>query len=122
MLNGQPIGAMKRVPGQDDHRSNVSAGGSVQRHALTRAEKDLCKQIGPKLVKDGLYFVGIDVIGGKLVEVNVMSPGGITYINKVYKGKRKVEERVVDFVESKVLDKLQAFDRRSRLRRTVDEA
>lgn len=122
MLNGQPIGAMKRVPGQDDHRSNVSAGGSVQRHSLTREEKDLCKQIGPKLVKDGLYFVGIDVIGGKLVEVNVMSPGGITYINKVYKGKRKVEERVIDFLESKVLDKLQAFDRRSRLRKTVDEA
>ena len=122
MINGQPIGSMKRVPGQDEHRSNVSPGGKVQRHSLTKEEKDLCKQIGPKLVKDGLYFVGIDVIGGKLVEVNVMSPGGITYINKVYKSKRKVEERVIDFLESKVLDKLQAFDRRSRLRKTVDEA
>ena len=87
-----------------------------------KEEKDLCKQIGPKLVKDGLFFVGIDVIGGKLVEVNVMSPGGITYINKVYKAKRKVEERVIDFLESKVLDKLQALDRRSRLRKAVDEA
>ena len=122
MLNGQPVGAMRRVPGQDDHRSNVSAGGTVQRHSLTKEEKDLCKQIGPKLVKDGLFFVGIDVIGGKLVEVNVMSPGGITYINKVYKTKRKVEEKVIDFLESKVLDKLQALDRRSRLRKAVDEA
>ena len=122
LLNGEPVGAMKRVPGSNDHRSNVSAGGSVQKHTLTKAEKALCKQIGPKLVSDGLFFVGIDVIGGKLVEVNVMSPGGITYINKVYKTKTKVEEKVIDFLESKVLDKLQAFDRRSRLRKTVEDA
>ncbi|GAB1309342.1 glutathione synthase [Urechidicola sp. KH5] len=120
LLNGDPIGAMRRVPGTDDHRSNVSAGGSVQRHTLTKQEKALCKQIGPKLVNDGLYFVGIDVIGGKLVEVNVMSPGGITYINKVYKTKLQV--KVIDFVESKVLDKLQAFEKRSRLRKTVEDA
>ena len=120
LLNGEPIGAMRRVPGTDDHRSNVSAGGSIQKHSLTKEEKALCKQIGPKLVNDGLYFVGIDVIGGKLVEVNVMSPGGITYINKVYKTKLQV--KVIDFVESKVLDKLQAFDRRSRLRKTVEDA
>jgi len=122
LLNGEPVGAMKRVPGNDDHRSNVSAGGSVQKHNLTKAEKALCKQIGPKLVKDGLYFVGIDVIGGKLVEVNVMSPGGITYMNKVYKSKIKVEEKVIDFLESKVLDNLEAFNRRSRLRKTVEDA
>ena len=122
LLNGEPVGAMKRVPGTDDHRSNVSAGGSVQKHTLTKAEKALCKQIGPKLVNDGLYFVGIDVIGGKLVEVNVMSPGGITYINKVYKPKRKIEEKVIDFIESKVEDKVQAFDRRMRLRKTVQDA
>ncbi|MBT8325972.1 MAG: glutathione synthetase, partial [Winogradskyella sp.] len=106
----------------DDHRSNVTAGGSIAKHNLTKEEKALCKQIGPKLVKDGLYFVGIDVIGGKLVEVNVMSPGGITYINKVYKNKYKVEEKVIDFLESKVVDQLQAFDRRTRLRKRVEEA
>ncbi len=120
LLNGEPIGAMRRIPGSDDHRSNVSAGGRVAKHTLTKEEKALCKQIGPKLVNDGLYFVGIDVIGGKLVEVNVMSPGGITYINKVYKV--KLQEKVIDFVESKVTDKLQAFDRRVRLRKTVDDA
>lgn len=122
LLNGEPVGAMKRVPGNDDHRSNVSAGGSIAKHSLTKEEKALCKQIGPKLVNDGLYFVGIDVIGGKLVEVNVMSPGGITYMNKVYKPKVKIEEKVIDFLESKVVDKLQAFDRRSRLRKTVEDA
>ena len=120
LLTGVSIGAMKRIPGVDDHRSNVSAGGSIAKHTLTKQEKALCKQIGPKLVNDGLYFVGIDVIGGKLVEVNVMSPGGITYMNKVYKA--KLHEKVIDFVEGKVLDKLQAFDRRSRLRKTVEDA
>jgi glutathione synthase len=94
----------------------------VQKHTLTKEEKALCKQIGPKLVNDGLYFVGIDVIGGKLVEVNVMSPGGITYINKVYKLKIKIEEKVIDFLEMKVVDKLQAFDRRTRLRKAVEDA
>lgn len=122
LLNGEPVGAMRRVPGTNDHRSNVSAGGSIEKHTLSKDERALCKQIGPKLVNDGLYFVGIDVIGGKLVEVNVMSPGGITYINKVYKPKVKVEEKVLDFVESKVQDKLQAFDRRVKLRKTVEEA
>lgn len=120
LLNGEPIGAMRRIPGTEDHRSNVSAGGTIAKHTLSKEEKALCKQIGPKLVNDGLYFVGIDVIGGKLVEVNVMSPGGITYMNKVYK--TKLQKQVIDFVESRVLDKLQAFDRRSRLRSEVDNA
>ena len=120
LLNGEPIGAMRRIPGEEDHRSNVSAGGSVAKHTLTRQERALCKQIGPKLVKDGLYFVGIDVIGGKLVEVNVMSPGGITYMNKTYK--TKIQSRVIDFIESQVLDQLKAFDRRSRLRKEVEDA
>lgn len=120
LLNGQPIGAMKRIPGDKDHRSNVSAGGSVARHKLTAQEKALCKKIGPKLVKDGLYFVGIDVIGGKLVEVNVMSPGGITYINKVYK--TKLQEKVIDFIESKYLERNAAFLRKTDLKRKVQEA
>ncbi|QNJ98793.1 glutathione synthase [Constantimarinum furrinae] len=120
LLNGQPIGAMKRVPGSEDHRSNVSAGGSVQKHSLTKHEKELCRRIGPKLVKDGLYFVGIDVINGMLVEVNVMSPGGITYMNKVYK--TRVQEKVIDFVEDKVIERVNAFERRKKLRKHVDDA
>ncbi|MCW8981601.1 MAG: glutathione synthase [Altibacter sp.] len=120
LLNGKPIGAMKRVPGEEDHRSNVSAGGSVQKHTLSKKEKELCRRIGPKLVADGLYFVGIDVINGMLVEVNVMSPGGITYMNRVYK--TKVQEKIIDFVEDKVLERVSAFERRHKLRKHVDEA
>lgn len=120
LLNGQPIGAMRRVPGEEDHRSNVSAGGSVQKHSLSKQEKELCRRIGPKLVSDGLYFVGIDVIGGKLVEVNVMSPGGITYMNKVYK--TRVQEKVIDFVEDMVMERVNAFERRQKLRKHVSDA
>ena len=65
------------------------------------------KWIGPKLIKDGLYFVGIDVINGMLVEVNVMSPGGITYMNRVYK--TRVQEKIIDFVEDKVIERVNAF-------------
>lgn len=120
LLNGLPIGAMRRIPGDKDHRSNITAGGRVEKHKLTKAEKLLCDKIGPKLVQDGLYFVGIDVIGGKLVEVNVMSPGGIVYINKV--SKVKIQEKVIDFLESKVLEKNAAFRRMTDLKRKVDDA
>ncbi len=120
MLNGKPLGAMRRIPGDKDHRSNVSAGGSIAKHTLTPAEKKLCDKIGPKLVKDGLYFVGIDVISNKLVEVNVMSPGGVTYMNKVYK--IKLQEKIIDFLELKVNELNSGFERRRKLRQRVDEA
>ncbi len=120
MLNGKPVGAMKRVPGEGDHRSNISAGGSIAKHTLTPQEKKLCRKIGPKLVKDGLFFVGLDVINGKLVEVNVMSPGGITYINKVYK--TRIQEKVIDFIEDEVQVKSNAFKRKAKLRKTVEDA
>ena len=120
MLNGLPIGAMRRVPGEEDHRSNVSVGGTVQKHSLSKQEKELCRRIGPKLIKDGLYFVGIDVIGGMLVEVNVLSPGGITYINKLYK--TRLQEKIIDFIEDKVEERVLAFERRQKLRKHVSDA
>ena len=120
LLNGKPIGSMKRIPGENDHRSNVSAGGSIAKHILSKAEKKLCEKIGPKLVADGLFFVGIDLISEKLVEVNVMSPGGVTYMNKVYRV--KIQEKIVDFLEDKVTEMNASFNRRARLRKAVDEA
>lgn len=120
LLNGEPIGAMKRVPGEKDHRSNISAGGSIAKHVLSKAEKKLCAKIGPKLVKDGLFFVGIDIISEKLVEVNVMSPGGVTYMNKVYRS--RIQEKIIDYLENKVDEMNAGFDRRARFRRAVDEA
>jgi glutathione synthase len=120
LLNGKPIGAVKRVPSGDDHRSNISAGGSFEKHVLTKQEKLLCKKIGPKLVKDGLYFVGIDVINGMLVEVNVMSPGGIIQINKT--SKTKIQEKIVDYFEEETSIRVQALERTAKLKNElIDE-
>ncbi len=119
LLNGEPIGAVRRVPGDEDHRSNISAGGTFQKHVLTDAEKKLCKKIGPKLVKDGLHFVGIDVINGMLVEVNVMSPGGIVQINKA--SKTKIQLKIVDYFEEIVAGRELSLDRITQLKNTVQD-
>jgi glutathione synthase len=120
MLNGEPIGAMRRVPAAGDVRSNVSAGGSVAKHKLTAQERKLCRHIGPKLVRDGLYFTGIDVIGEKLIEVNVLSPGGITRINKL--NRVKLQQQVIDFVESVVHAKDLIVNRKNRFRQVIEDA
>ena len=120
MLNGEAVGAVRRRPADKDHRSNLSAGGSYEKYQLTRQERMICKRIGPKLVKDGLYFVGIDVIGGKLIEVNVMSPGGVVPVNKM--NKTKIQKLVIDFIEDKVNDMVYKLNRRSQLRNEVQES
>ncbi|MGD9309022.1 MAG: glutathione synthase, partial [Desulfosarcina sp.] len=83
LLNGEIIGAMRRKPKPGDFRTNVHAGGEVFAHQVTAREKNICQAIRDKLIADGLYFVGIDVIAGKLVEVNCVSPGGIPRINRL---------------------------------------
>lgn len=97
MLNGEPIGALRRRPAQGDARSNISAGGTVEKYKLTTADKILCKKVGEKLVRDGIYFAGLDLIGGKLIEVNVLSPGTITDINKL--NNTKLQRKIVDYLE-----------------------
>ena len=97
MLNGEPIGALRRRPAKGDVRSNISAGGTVEKYKLTKEDKTLCKKIGEKLVRDGIYYAGLDLIGGKLIEVNVMSPGTITDINKL--NNTKIQKKIVDYLE-----------------------
>ncbi|MGR5144137.1 glutathione synthase [Photobacterium sp. DNB23_23_1] len=120
MLNGEPIGAMRRVPAKDDVRSNIHAGGKEVKHTLTKQELRLCKHIGPKLVRDGLYFVGLDVINGKLVEVNVLSPGGITRINRL--NRTKLQMQVIDFVETVVKAKEVSITRKNEFRQVIADA
>jgi glutathione synthase len=97
MLNGEPIGALRRRPAKGDARSNISAGGTVEKYKLTKADKILCRKVGEKLVRDGIYYAGLDLIGGKLIEVNVMSPGTITDINKL--NNTKLQRKIVDYLE-----------------------
>ncbi|MDX1301276.1 glutathione synthase [Photobacterium sp.] len=120
MLNGEPIGAMRRVPAEGDVRSNIHAGGKEVKHILSKQEKRLCKHIGPKLVRDGLYFVGLDVINGKLIEVNVLSPGGITRINRL--NRTKLQRQVIDFTESVVNAKELVISRKNEFRKVIEDA
>ncbi|MCW8928717.1 MAG: glutathione synthase [Gammaproteobacteria bacterium] len=120
MLNGEPIGAMKRIPATGEVRANIHAGGSVVKHSLSKDEKELCKLIGPKLVRDGLFFVGIDVINGKLIEVNVLSPGGIMRINKL--NRTKLQAKVVDFIENVINAKETIQARKTEFLKAITDA
>ncbi|MFH1481649.1 MAG: glutathione synthase [Pseudomonadota bacterium] len=100
LLNGEILGAMRRKAGQGDFRTNIHAGAKASKHEVTNKERAICEGIKDKLIADGLYFVGIDIIGDKLVEINCVSPGGIPRINRL--NRVKLEERVVDFIERKV--------------------
>ena len=100
MLNGKPIGALRRVPAKGDVRSNISAGGSVEKYRLNKADKILCAEVGKKLVQDGIFYAGLDIIGSKLVEVNVLSPGTITDINRL--NNVKLQTKIVDYLETVV--------------------
>jgi glutathione synthase len=87
---------------------------------LTKEELRVCQLIGPKLVKDGLYFVGLDLIGGKLIEVNVLSPGGIVNINRL--NKVKLQRRIIDWAEDMIRHRTWAESRRFELKKTVSDA
>ncbi len=100
MLNGEILGAMRRKPFKDEFRTNIHVGGRVFKHEITPREKKICRTIKKKIIADGLFFVGIDLIGDKLVEINCVSPGGIPRINRL--NSVKLESKVIDFIERKV--------------------
>jgi glutathione synthase len=99
LLNGEILGGMRRKSINGDFRTNVHAGAKSYKHKITPTEREICERIKSKLISDGLYFVGIDIIGDKLVEVNCVSPGGIPRIN-LYNND-KLEARVIYFIENK---------------------
>ena len=100
LLNGEILGAMRRKPQDGDFRTNIHAGARAYKHEVTPGEKKICEAIKDRLVEDGLYFVGIDIIGNRLVEINCVSPGGIPRINRLEN--IKLEAKVIDFIEQKV--------------------
>jgi glutathione synthase len=83
LIDGKPTGAINRLPGKGEIRSNLAAGGSAEATDLTDYEREICDALGPELARRGLLFVGIDVIGGRwLTEINVTSPTGIVAIDR----------------------------------------
>lgn len=82
-VDGEVAGAINRLPGAGEIRSNLAVGGSAEKTELTEEERAICAAIGPELKRRGLLFVGIDVIGGRwLTEINVTSPTGIVAIDR----------------------------------------
>jgi glutathione synthase len=100
VLNGKPLGAVLRVPLESETRGNIHVGGQCVRAELTARDREICEALASLLIADGLYFVGLDVIGNFLTEVNVTSPTGIQEINAL-DGVR-LESNVVDFLEEQV--------------------
>ena len=82
LLAGKVLGAINRVPREDDLRSNIHVGGRVEPAEVTPEEQAVVASMAPRLLADGLFFVGLDFIGGKLTEVNVTSPTGIQELSR----------------------------------------
>lgn len=98
LLNGEPIGAVLRVAKKNgEFRCNFHSGGSPEKSVLTDRDIKICKSLSKRLNSDGLYFVGIDVVGGYLTEVNTTSPTCVQEINRL--NGVNLESQVIDFSE-----------------------
>jgi glutathione synthase len=100
LVDGEPVGAVLRVPAAGEVRANLHVGGRAERSPLTDRDREICAAIGPALQRDGLLFVGIDVIGDYLTEINVTSPTGLQEINRL--DGVKLETRVWDAIEARL--------------------
>ncbi len=99
VLDGEPLGAVLRVPREDEHRGNIHVGGRVVRAPVDDRDREICRRMAPRLSGDGLWFVGLDVIGGLVTEVNVTSPTGVQEIDRL--DGVCLEARVLEFVEAR---------------------
>ena len=83
LIEGEPLGLINRLPGDNSIRSNLAAGGRAEAIELSARDREICAAIGPTLRKMGLIFTGIDVIGGCLTEINVTSPTGLVVFKRL---------------------------------------
>ena len=97
MLHGEPIGAVNRIPTGREFRGNMAVGGRVAAVEITERDRQICQAVAPRLRQDGLIFVGLDVIGGYLTEVNVTSPTGIREIDRL--NHTQIGQQVIGWVE-----------------------
>jgi glutathione synthase len=100
LVDGEPMGAVNRVPAEGEARSNMHVGGRPERSPLTVRDLEICNAIGPTLREQGMIFVGIDVIGDYLTEINVTSPTGLQEIAR-FDGLH-IEKSIWDRIEAKV--------------------
>ncbi len=102
VVDGEPLGAIARIPREDEHRSNLHVGGTARKVVLGPRERRICDRVAERLRTDGLWLVGLDIIGDYLTEVNVTSPTGIQEIDRL--DGVCLEARVIDLVERKVAE------------------
>jgi len=100
LVDGEPMGVVNRVPAEGEARSNMHVGGRPEKCTLTARDREICAAIGPTLREQGMIFVGIDVIGDWLTEINVTSPTGIQEIDR-FDG-ISIEAAIWDRIEAKV--------------------
>ncbi len=99
LVDGEPLGAINRVPAAGESRSNMHVGGRPEKSALTDREREICAAIGPTLRDQGLIFVGIDVIGDWLTEINVTSPTGLQEIARF--DETRLDRAIWDAIEAR---------------------
>ena len=100
LLDGNPVGIMKRMPTKNEVRANLSRGGTAEKTTFTKRDKFICKKLKPWLKKEGIFFAGIDIIGNYLTEINITSPTGIVEINNLEN--IKLEEKFWGLIEKKL--------------------
>ena len=101
LINGEPVDyALARVPLAGETRGNLAAGGTGKGIELSKRDRWICEQVGPTLREKGLIFVGLDVIGDYLTEINVTSPTCIRELDKIYK--MNISSKLMDCIESLV--------------------
>ncbi|HBA44131.1 MAG TPA: glutathione synthase, partial [Alphaproteobacteria bacterium] len=99
LVDGEAVGAINRVPAKGETRSNMHVGGRPEPTELTARDREICDAIGPTLKRNGLIFVGIDVIGTYLTEINVTSPTGIQEVRRF--GGADIAALIWDAIESR---------------------
>ena len=100
LIDGEAVGAINRVPAAGEARSNMHVGGRPEQVGLTARDQEICAAIGPALRSRGMIFVGIDVIGNYMTEINVTSPTGLQEINRF--DKVVLEDRIWDAIEMRL--------------------
>jgi glutathione synthase len=99
LIEGEPAGAVLRIPAADDARANLHVGGRAEHAELSDRDREICARIGPRLCEKGVVFAGIDVLGAHLTEINITSPTGVREIREL--SGVALERQVLDAVEAR---------------------
>jgi glutathione synthase len=106
LMNGVPLqrdgkfAGMRRVPAKGDHRANMHASGTAEKVKLSESALAVADMVRPKLIQDGLFLVGIDLVGDKILEINVFTPGGLQTIGEMYRA--AFVDGIVEAIEAKL--------------------